>query len=154
LTHTSCPTGLGIATKLAGYEQLSPKDVLTKDKIRDHGPVVGMMRVYEDFWFLADDTVPYWHATGAAIGLHAVTVIGYDSVSWIVKNSWGTNWGGNGFFRILYGECELEDAWFYAPSIAARPQQVVVLGGDGPASGGATRRTGGCGTKITIIVEP
>ncbi|XP_031628230.1 cathepsin L1-like [Contarinia nasturtii] len=31
---------------------------------------------------------------------HAVLVIGYDQDSYLVKNSWGTTWGENGYFRI------------------------------------------------------
>lgn len=49
---------------------------------------------------------------------HAVTMVGYGTTSdgkdfWLVKNSWGTNWGENGYFRIsrdliddpTYGVC-------------------------------------------------
>ena len=47
---------------------------------------------------------------------HAVLVVGYgaDPKSgekyWIVKNSWGTSWGENGYFRIRRGndECGIE----------------------------------------------
>jgi len=35
---------------------------------------------------------------------HAVLLVGYDTTQsppfWIVKNSWGTSWGENGYFRI------------------------------------------------------
>jgi cathepsin H len=39
---------------------------------------------------------------------HAVTVVGYGPVSddkdcqgyWLIKNSWGPNWGDKGFFKL------------------------------------------------------
>ena len=37
---------------------------------------------------------------------HAVTLIGYGSSPvnyWIIKNSWGTSWGENGYIRIVRG---------------------------------------------------
>jgi hypothetical protein len=39
-------------------------------------------------------------------GWHAVLLVGYDDDGqyFIVKNSWGTGWGENGYFRIAYSE--------------------------------------------------
>lgn len=34
---------------------------------------------------------------------HAVLIVGYDERSWIVKNSWGPDWGERGFFRLRKG---------------------------------------------------
>ena len=31
---------------------------------------------------------------------HAVLLVGYDSQRWIMKNSWGTDWGDNGYIYV------------------------------------------------------
>lgn len=40
---------------------------------------------------------------------HAVIITGWGVSGgqeyWIVKNSWGTGWGENGYFRINFGLC-------------------------------------------------
>eukprot|EP01123_Difflugia_compressa_P002191 TRINITY_DN128_c1_g1_i3.p1 TRINITY_DN128_c1_g1~~TRINITY_DN128_c1_g1_i3.p1 ORF type:complete len:321 (+),score=70.05 TRINITY_DN128_c1_g1_i3:59-1021(+) len=46
---------------------------------------------------------------------HCVQAVGYDTSSstpfWIVRNSWGTSWGENGYIRLQYGQdtCGLAD---------------------------------------------
>ena len=42
---------------------------------------------------------PYdWRATSCQAGMsHAMAIVGYDSQYYIIKNSWGTNWGDSGY---------------------------------------------------------
>lgn len=35
---------------------------------------------------------------------HAVLVVGYTKDSWIIQNSWGYNWGDDGYFMLPRGE--------------------------------------------------
>jgi uncharacterized repeat protein (TIGR01451 family) len=53
--------------------------------------------------------------TGSEKPNHAVLIVGWDdslshdggSGGWIVKNSWGTGWGDNGYFTIAYGSANI-----------------------------------------------
>ena len=87
-----------------------------KNAVYSYGPVVVSMMVYSDFYSYASGV--YNHTGGTLQGGHAVAIIGYADDSayggggyFIVKNSWGTNWGESfnaqdpgGYFRIEYAE--------------------------------------------------
>jgi putative hemolysin len=47
---------------------------------------------------------------------HVVVIVGYDEAQdcWIAKNSWGTDWGDNGYFRVGCNECAIESEVRYA----------------------------------------
>ena len=83
-----------------------------------NGPLAVSFEVYSDF---SSYKSGIYHHTGLQdhfnpfeITNHVVVVVGYgeeDGVAyWIVKNSWGLEWGENGFFRIRRGndECSIE----------------------------------------------
>lgn len=68
--------------------------------------VVGIM-VYESFESLVvakTGIVPMPLPNESLLGGHAVVVVGYDDTKkmWIMRNSWGTSWGINGYFYLPY----------------------------------------------------
>jgi|GEM_PF-4836028 len=67
-------------------------------------PLSTTMLVYTDFFYYHQGV--YEHVWGEIEGGHAITLVGYNEVEdyWICKNSWGTRWGENGWFRIRYEE--------------------------------------------------
>ncbi|MGH1387423.1 C1 family peptidase [Kordia sp.] len=46
-------------------------------------------------------------ANGGLYGGHVVTIVGYDSEGFIIKNSWGTDWRYYGYERVSYDFHEL-----------------------------------------------
>lgn len=53
---------------------------------------------------------------GACVGGHAICVVGYnEDGSWLIRNSWGPNWGMNGYFTLpheyLASTDLASDAW-------------------------------------------
>ncbi|MEH2521040.1 C1A family cysteine protease [Bradyrhizobium sp. AZCC 1610] len=88
--------------------------------ISEDGPVVAIMRVYTDF--LAYDAGIYEQVSGVYEGLHAVVIVGYDDRErfWIARNSWGSDVGEDGYFRIRYGQCEIDTR----PFIAVDPERI------------------------------
>jgi C1A family cysteine protease len=96
-------------TRITGAHQIAARSDM-KEWIATKGPLTACFVVFDDFFSYTSGV--YRHVTGESAGGHAVAIIGYDDTEgcWICKNSWGTGWGDSGFFRIAYGECEI-DTW-------------------------------------------
>ena len=68
-------------------------------------PISAAFNVYEDFYYYTGGV--YEHVSGDfEEGGHAIIIVGWDDGEgyFIVKNSWGTNWGESGYFRIAYSQ--------------------------------------------------
>jgi C1A family cysteine protease len=97
--------------KITGYTALTNQPAQIKEWLsKKTGPVSACFIVYQDFFSYKSGI--YKHVTGGQAGGHCVTIVGYNDNPgyWICKNSWGTNWGEQGFFRIAYGQCGI-DSW-------------------------------------------
>ncbi|XP_051831935.1 cathepsin B isoform X1 [Antechinus flavipes] len=88
----------------------SEKEIMAE--IYKNGPVEGAFIVYADF--LQYKSGVYQHVTGDMLGGHAIRVLGWGVENgipyWLAANSWNTDWGDNGFFKILRGKdhCGIE----------------------------------------------
>ena len=75
-----------------------------------NGPLAVAMKVYSDFYSYSSGI--YQQTYGREEGWHGVVLTGYDDTSnppcWIVKNSWGRDWGENGYFRISQNDIKCE----------------------------------------------
>jgi cathepsin C len=105
---------------VGGYFGASNEYVLM-NTILNNGPVVVGYAIYHDFIYYRSGI--YYHSgPDWLLGYHAVSIVGWgkDDRSgtkyWIVKNSWGSNWGEEGFFRIIRGsnDCDIEGEAFEA----------------------------------------
>jgi C1A family cysteine protease len=81
-----------------------PNLVMIKKALVTYGPLVTTFRVYSDFLYYSSSV--YQYTSGDLLGGHAVVIVGYDDAEqyFIVKNSWGIDWGESGYFRIGYSE--------------------------------------------------
>lgn len=68
------------------------------------GPLVTTLTVYEDF--LVYSSGIYKSVSSKRAGGHAVSLVGFNDEGryWIVRNSWGPDWGENGFIRVSYDD--------------------------------------------------
>ena len=79
-------------------------------EIIENGPVQTGFEVYEDFLHYKSGI--YTYTDGIILGGHAVKIVGWGKENevnyWIVANSWGSEWGEKGYFRIAFGECSID----------------------------------------------
>ncbi len=103
-----CANWQSTALRITGYSSVSGAAI--KQRLVEVGPVSACFVVYNDFFSYTSGV--YKHVTGGEAGGHCVSIVGYDDAQgcWICKNSWGTGWGEQGFFKIAYGECGI-DTW-------------------------------------------
>lgn len=130
----SCVDGSPIETvKLKDFVRYDGNLEAMMEAISTNGPIHASMMLYEDFLYYQSGI--YHFVYGTTGGMHAIEIVGYGTETsksdetgeeirvdfWIVRNSWGEEWGENGFFRILRGtnECKIEDhsqGFYFDPS--------------------------------------
>ena len=93
---------------LAGIQKDGGDEENIRFNIYKWGPVSTSFAVYPDFYeFDSKNSIYQSNEQGSQVGGHAVEIIGWGTEKgvdyWIIKNSWGTKWGDNGYFKMLKG---------------------------------------------------
>ena len=95
-----------------------------KEALVDHGPLA--VRMNMDGSFSGD----IYQCSSSSTN-HAVIIAGYSDSGgyWIVKNSWGTSWNGDGYFKVAYDNCGIQVQPCYAD---ASPASGLTICNEGP----------------------
>ena len=121
-----CQTGCPYSKTLLDWRILSvnstPDPLVLKDYIYNHGPIYTSLYagdISDPTWTSEynnyDGSYTLYYDQPAYPTNHAVLIVGWDdnaihaggTGAWIVKNSWGTSWGDNGYFTIAYGSANI-----------------------------------------------
>jgi len=104
--------------KIDGWGSIDQTVNALKEALAEYGPLPAAFMVYEDFMHYSGGV--YSYTSGAEEGGHAILIVGYNDSGkyFIVKNSWGTNWGESGFFRIAYSQVTSKKVQFGLSAVA------------------------------------
>ena len=99
---------------------------LTKKALVENCPVLVGMNIYNSFSYATG----YWDGRhDGARGNHAMCVVGYDDTKYggafEIMNSWGENWGNNGFIWVPYEAYSENAGWALELYMKPRATQVV-----------------------------
>ncbi|MFH1745425.1 MAG: C1 family peptidase [Planctomycetota bacterium] len=110
-----------------------PSTAAIKQAILDYGPVSAAVCVD---WSFVNYTGGVFNACSSGTVNHAVVLVGWDDEQgsagvWILRNSWGEDWGEDGYMLIEYGcssigyaACYVEYAGVTGPRIEVTPASV------------------------------
>ena len=89
-----------------------------KKEIIKNGPLISLMKINYDFLNYKKGIYITKKGEKEFKGMHAIKIIGWgennDGKYWIIENSWGDDWGENGYARIGIGQNFIFEKYAYA----------------------------------------
>jgi len=119
----NCPSGLIENAYISDMRQV-PNDMATiKQALIDYGGLYTNFRWESASYRSSDYTFYYGGSTDSSTN-HAVLLSGWDDTketaggtgAWIIKNSWGAEWGEDGYFYISYNDVKVNSVVAYFPN--------------------------------------
>ena len=107
-----------ISHRAGGYYSIPKNEYDIRRDIYHWGPCSSGFVIHDDFLDWNGKGVYVWDKKSDVVGGHAIVIMGWGEEGgkkyWIVRNSWGEDWGDKGYFKILRGEnhCEIEENVF------------------------------------------
>lgn len=101
----------------------------------NNGPVIAILPVYptqtnnNTFWIKPSNFNNSDSIIDINIGYHCVSIVGYDDISsqLLLRNSWGTNWGIDGYYWFSYSDFNIiVESWTLTPNVP-QPNSSVYL---------------------------
>jgi hypothetical protein len=102
--------------KTINYSLLSADPESIKQAMLYFGPIAITIYACPDLDYYSGGIYNHTNIDWTNCGAHAALLVGFDDVGkyWIVKNSWGSLWGEQGYFRISYEQNVLNyTEWLY-----------------------------------------
>lgn len=102
---------------ISSYAKINTTDEIKHSLYMNHSPVPIGVYIYESFMSVGADGIVKNVSidTEKYYGGHCMLIVGWTRIGhknyWVVQNSWGTEWGDNGYCYIPFGYNALAEAY-------------------------------------------
>lgn len=112
-----CPDWVSRLTRIDASDYVPNDPEAIKEHIIGKGPLSVAMGTGSTCGAYWDGDI--YRCTNDDCITHCVVIVGYDDAGgyWIAKNSHGTEFGENGYFKVGYGECNIENNVLYLDKV-------------------------------------
>lgn len=89
---------------LGAYFRVNHKDLIAMHSAITEAGILFATAIVHDGWSNVQSSEGIIYQSDLVLGGHAFAIVAYDEHGFWIQNSWGKNWGMNGFGRISYDD--------------------------------------------------